>query len=186
MIECLNRYVLDHGMVPHVFNELKTLRIELEEVLARGEIYWRQKSKEVWLSDGDINTKIFHSSTKLKRSRNRISCIEDPNGKLLTESEDIALEPVRFFKLLLSSEGGNFMNDFIFDIPSLVFLEDNRMLMSPFSLEEVKCAVFTMNPNKAPGPDGFTPLFFQDCWYFVGRDVLLALEEARRNRSILK
>lgn len=36
-----------------------------------------------------------------------------------------------------------------------------------------------MNPDKAPGPDGYTPLFFQKCWDFMGNDVLLALEEAR-------
>lgn len=43
-----------------------------------------------------------------------------------------------------------------------------------------------MDPNKAPSPNGFTLLFFQKCWEFVGNDVLLALEEARQNRSILK
>lgn len=41
MIETLNKYVLDHGMVPLVFDELKSLRIELEEILAREEIFWR-------------------------------------------------------------------------------------------------------------------------------------------------
>lgn len=30
MIETLNKHVLDHGMVPLVFDELKSLRIELE------------------------------------------------------------------------------------------------------------------------------------------------------------
>lgn len=112
------------------------------------------------MSDGDRNTKYFHSSTKLKRSRNRISCIEDSSGKLLIEPEEIVAEAVSFFKTLLSSEGGNFQNDFISGIPSLVSPEDNKMLMSPFSLEEVRLAVFAMHPDKAPGPDGFTPLFF--------------------------
>lgn len=105
---------------------------------------------------------------------------------MLIEPEEIAAEAVSFFKTLLSSEGGNFRNDFIFDIPSLVSSEDNKMLMSPFSLEEVRMAVFTMSPDKAPGLDGLTPLFFQKCWDFVGKDPLLALEESRRNRSILK
>lgn len=83
MIETLNNHVLDHGMVPQVFDELKSLRIDLEEILAREEIFWRQKSREVWLSDGDRNTKFFHSSTKLKRSRNRIYCIENSSGSTL-------------------------------------------------------------------------------------------------------
>lgn len=112
------------------------------------------------MSDGDRNTTFFHSSTKLKRSRNRISCIKDSSGKLFTEPEEIAMEAVSFFKTLLSFEGGNFQNDFISSIPSLISLEDNKMLMSPFFLEEVRLAVFAMHLDKAPGPDGFTPLFF--------------------------
>lgn len=155
-------------------------------MLAREEIYWRQKSRELWLSNGDRNIIFFHSSTKIKRCKNRISCIQCQNGNLLTDSKDITSEVVRFFKSLLSSENGNLNNDIISNIPPLVSLEDNKMLMSSFSLEEVKSVVFAMNLDKAPRLDGFTPLFFHKCWDFVGNDVLLALEEARRNRSILK
>lgn len=160
MIECLNTHVLQHGMVPQVFDELKSLKLQLEEVLAREEIYWRQKSIELWLSDGDRNTKFFHSSTKIKICKNRISCIQCQIGNLLIEPEDIASEAVRFLKSLLSSENGNLSNDIISTIPPLVSLEENKMLMSPFSLEEVKSVVFAMNPDKDLGSDGFTPLFF--------------------------
>ncbi|XP_059069421.1 uncharacterized protein LOC131859541 [Cryptomeria japonica] len=58
--------------------------------------------------------------------------------------------------------------------------------MAPFALEELKEVVFSMHPEKALGSDGFTALFFQKCWDFIGSDVLLALEESRRNRMILK
>ncbi|XP_059066346.1 uncharacterized protein LOC131045374 [Cryptomeria japonica] len=122
----------------------------------------------------------------MKRARSRISCIQDCQGNILSEDGDISKEAVKFFKNLLSSENIDVSNSISSLIPSLVSPEDNTMLMSPFSIEEVRGAVFAMNPDKAPKPDGFTPLFFQKCWEFVGQDVLLALEEARRNRSILK
>lgn len=48
------------------FDKLKSLKSQLEEILSREEIYWRQKSRELWLSEGDRNTKFFNSSTKLK------------------------------------------------------------------------------------------------------------------------
>ena len=34
--------------------------------------------------------------------------------------------------------------------------------------------VFRMNPDKAPGPDGFSTSFFQKFWHIVGDDVTLA------------
>jgi hypothetical protein len=40
--------------------------------------------------------------------------------------------------------------------------EENEILTAPFSMEEVRKAVFQMEHNKAPGPDGFPVEFFQD------------------------
>jgi hypothetical protein len=45
------------------------------------------------------------------------------------------------------------------DIPQ-VLEEENEVLMAPFSEEEVKTAVFDMEHNKAPGPDGFLAEFY--------------------------
>ena len=41
-------------------------------------------------------------------------------------------------------------------------------------------------PDKAPGPDGFTTLFFQKCWDVLGWELLLALEVSRKTGSMLK
>lgn len=38
------------------------------------------------------------------------------------------------------------------------------LLLSPPTLIEVKNALFSMKPLKAPGPDGFHPIFFQNTW----------------------
>ena len=45
------------------------------------------------------------------------------------------------------------------DIPQ-VSEEENEMLIAPFSKEEVKLAIFDMEHNKAPGPDGFPADFY--------------------------
>ena len=46
------------------------------------------------------------------------------------------------------------------DIPQ-VSEEENTFLISPFSEEEVRKAVFLMEHNKTPGPDGFPAEFYQ-------------------------
>ena len=42
--------------------------------------------------------------------------------------------------------------------------------------EEIKNAIFSLNDSEAPGPDGFTSLFFKKAWSIVGSDVTEAVE----------
>ena len=49
------------------------------------------------------------------------------------------------------------------DIPQVSELE-NEFLSQPFLEEEVRVAIFQMEHNKAPGPDGFPPEFYQVFW----------------------
>ncbi|RVX11326.1 LINE-1 retrotransposable element ORF2 protein [Vitis vinifera] len=42
----------------------------------------------------------------------------------------------------------------------------------PFSEEEVRMAVFQLNKEKAPGPDGFTLAVYQECWDVIKEDLM--------------
>ena len=51
--------------------------------------------------------------------------------------------------------------------------EDERLsLEKEFSKEEVIQVLREMEGDKAPGPDGFTMAFFQNCWSVVEKDVI--------------
>jgi hypothetical protein len=41
-------------------------------------------------------------------------------------------------------------------------IEDNAELIAPFSIEEVKEAVWSCDGNKSPGPDGFNLNFIKN------------------------
>lgn len=43
--------------------------------------------------------------------------------------------------------------------------------------EEIKEALFSINLEKAPGPDGFSACFFQSNWGIVGRDMIREVQE---------
>jgi hypothetical protein len=49
---------------------------------------------------------------------------------------------------------------------------ENEELVKPFDLEEIHCALFQMEKNKAAGPDGFPIEFYQTCWQFIQNDIL--------------
>jgi hypothetical protein len=63
------------------------------------------------------------------------------------------------------------MEDQIHDIP-LVSDEENEILIANFSENEVREAVFQMEHNKAPGPDGFPAEFYQVFWGVIKDDHL--------------
>ena len=95
----------------------KTSRLSLEELEARNEakeeykkwvlleeITWRQKSREVWLKEGDRNTGFFHKMANAHKRRNNVDRIKI-NGEWLTEENDIREGIANAFKTLLSNPG---------------------------------------------------------------------------------
>src|SRR4051812_30380107 len=57
------------------------------------------------------------------------------------------------------------------DIPQ-VSDEENSFLSASYSEEEVKKAIFQMEHNKAPGPDGFPAEFYQKFWDVIKDDLM--------------
>jgi len=57
------------------------------------------------------------------------------------------------------------------DIPQVSQLE-NEYLTNSFSQEEVRDAIFQMEHNKAPGPDGFPSEFYQVFWNIIKDDLM--------------
>lgn len=62
----------------------------------------------------------------------------------------------------------------------------NNFLDSPFTREDVKKALFDLHPSKAPGPDGFTALFYQNAWETIGDQVAKAALDVLNHGASLK
>lgn len=65
-------------------------------------------------------------------------------------------------------------------------LETNNSLSLPFTKDEVKTTLFDLNPSKAPGPDGFTALFYQNAWDIIGEEVTTVILDVLNNKKELK
>lgn len=184
-LEMLSEKVISDGMTIVEYEKEKSLMTEYNEILAREECYWKSKSREMWLGEGDQNTKFFHNTTKMKRGWNQITQTVDYVGNILTANEDIQRDGMAFFKNLLGhcGEVEPLRCGLLNDIPRIVNYRDNAFLMGPTTMEEAKEATFAMHQEK--GPNRFPALVFQKCWDFMGGDIWGVVEESRKKTKIL-
>ena len=61
---------------------------------------------------------------------------------------------------------------FFTNIPCLARDEENKELINPFSEKEIIDVIWSMGPDKAPGPDGLSFHFYRVCWSIIRKDLL--------------
>ena len=60
---------------------------------------WRRRSSEIWLKEGDKNSKIFHLSTIIRRRKNSIDVVKGSDGTWITNKKLISEHFLENFKL---------------------------------------------------------------------------------------
>eukprot|EP00253_Pinus_taeda_P012146 PITA_12146 len=74
--------------------------------------------------------------------------------------------------------------DFLSNIPLLISADENTALCRPITDEEVIKVIWSMEADKAPGPDGFTIHFYQSCWEVIKTDLLKMIKGFMRKAKI--
>lgn len=147
--------------------EITGLQDQLRAALVEEEVFWHQKSCVTWYKEGDQNTKIFNVSTKQQRARNNIIGILNDVGVWTEKEEEIEQIATTYFHEIFSSSAISDLEVSLQYFPSSVVAEMNNSLLWAVSAAEVKAAVFAIHPEKAPGPDGMTALFYQKFWHLI-------------------
>ena len=80
-----------------------SLCLELNEWLEKEELKWKQKSRELWLKEGDRNSKFFHLFTLSRRRSNRINEITLEDGSWLYGRDSIGDYFTNHFKEIYQS-----------------------------------------------------------------------------------
>ncbi|PKI59541.1 hypothetical protein CRG98_020069 [Punica granatum] len=84
---------------------------ELEENLTKKDLIWRQKSRELWLKEGDRNSKFFHLSIVIRRRSNHIAAIKDNDREWIQDHEGIGNYFLRNFQELFNTSNPTIPKD---------------------------------------------------------------------------
>ena len=153
------------------------LKWKLCEAYREEGLFWKQKSRTIWLREGDRNTKFFHAKTKQRRARNRITKLLDSLGNWVETEDGIEKLATYYFADLFTASLPEDREEAFRFTTAKVTHEMNISLTSIPSEAEIKEAVFAIHPEKAPGPDGMTSLFYQRFWNVIGKDIVSTVQD---------
>ena len=170
-----------------VENEKKCLKA-FHDLACAEEGFLKQKSRIQWLKLGDQNTSFFHKAIKSRNSRNSIKVLTLASRGRIEDPEDIKQEAIAHFQNILCCDGPSTdHNHYLDNLEGFTWSPQHKeSLNRRITQEEIKNAIFSINDSKAPGPDGFTSLFFKKAWSIVGSDVTEAVESFFNSGSMLR
>lgn len=144
----------------------------------------RQKSRVKWLKEGDQNTTFFHKVVQIRRNRNQINVMIDEEGNDIEDPTMIKNHIENYFKFLIGSSMDREV-DFMTNMPS-ISTEHTSFLQADVTEAKIIQAFQGINPDKAPGPDGYNAYFFRHTWEVVGKDVIEAVKHFFKGGHMLK
>ncbi|XP_039690616.1 uncharacterized protein [Medicago truncatula] len=165
------------GFTDNLYLQDLEAQLSLTKALNVQEELWKEKARHHQFLSGDHNTAYFHKVSKIRAATKSISLLQDGDN-VITDPTAIELHILSYFQEIFSMDNNCAHNTMVDEtIPSLVSVEDNNMLLRTPSHDEIREAVFALNADGAPGPDGFGGHFFQTFWDIVGLDVVHSVHE---------
>ncbi|XP_013614191.1 PREDICTED: uncharacterized protein LOC106320384 [Brassica oleracea var. oleracea] len=80
------------------------LTTTLESAYKEEELFWRQRSRILWLQCGDRNTAYFHAATHGRRAVNKFSVLEDVEGKARFKEQEIVQCITVYYSRIFSAQ----------------------------------------------------------------------------------
>ncbi|KAL0292490.1 UNVERIFIED_CONTAM: putative mitochondrial protein [Sesamum radiatum] len=114
-------------------------RAELSKLITQEEIFWKQRSKDLWLKEGDRNTRFFHAKASHRYHTNSIRRLQCSDGSWTDSVDGIRQCIVDYFDKVFTSTRP-LSDDILRGTEHLPVVVDNAMvddLQRPFT--EIEC-----------------------------------------------
>lgn len=126
---------------------------------------------------GDLNTSYFHKIANGRKRKNLVHSLDD-NGVLVEGTDNLLELATTYYKNLFGPAPGNMfpISPSLWSDDEILSDVDNEELVKPFSIEEVKAALFSMETNRDPDSDNVPSEFYQHCLDVVKNDIMRLFE----------
>eukprot|EP00253_Pinus_taeda_P024639 PITA_24639 len=184
-LEDVQTKIEEHGLSQQYKDQENALHEQLTHVNREEEIKWRIKSRQLWLQGGDKNTAYFHKQATARKFRNNVNTIIDNEGNRYSTQEDInKAASKRYRDLLTEFQGAEDYSDLLQYLPKGATKELNDTLNSEIDEEEIERTIWTLQPDKAPGPNGFPICFYREFWSLIKKDLAKMLRWVQRKGKL--
>ena len=92
------------------FEVIQKVKDEINALLLQEELFWRQRSRSIWLPARDKNTKYFHQRASQRHRKNHISGFLDDQGRWCNIEDEVASVAEKYFKILFTSTTSTNLN----------------------------------------------------------------------------
>ena len=158
----------------------------MDEWLTREDLKRKQKSRQIWIREGDRNTHFFHLSTLIRRRRNSVQEIKLEDGSWIDDGKDIQKYFIENFKALYQTSSPNILKNLEDLIEPSISNIENEELCRVQTRDKIQKVIFQMKSLKAPRPDCFPALFYKHYWEIVGDQIVSATQSFFRDGRLLK
>ena len=142
------------------FHLRKMLKLKILGLAAIDRARKRQASRITWLRAGDAPTAFFQAKINSRRRKNHIHSLQTETGVATAHGDKATIAHAHFLQLLGTRRPRSCsINWDSIQLPSV----QNAGLDNPFTESEVWEVIMASPSEKAPGPDGYTMLFFRAC-----------------------
>ncbi|XP_016439575.1 uncharacterized protein LOC107765442 [Nicotiana tabacum] len=132
------------------------------------EMHLQQKIKATWIQLGDDNTSYFYSVIKHMKLKQAETQLKNEQGEWEHNPNNIAQLFVEYYEGLLGHTTTSRIHAFM------------------ITSKDVKEAIFQIDCNKSPSPDGYGSGFFKAAWPVIGQDISEVVLDFFQNGKLLK
>ena len=134
------------GLDPEEHQLWDELKSEVDRLAHLEESSWRQKSRVLWLKEGDNNTKFFHKMANSNRRRNHISGLE-VDGVFYEDEDEMREQVVHFYESLYRESED--WRPYVEGLPFASIGETKRNMLERRFKEEIVQVLKDLEGNKA-------------------------------------